>query len=409
MYNSVYKSIKCFTAVIAALFSLNVLNSENFEFKYKTGNTYRILSTVNEEVFVNGAKRFDSIIVNRISVVEKKALSDGSADIEARFMTSENSAPEGQTPRFIWGEEYESFFNRSKLGVYTIDESAFMPVVRNVPLFPGKDVQVGDTWTASGEEAHDLRINFGIQKPFKVPFTASYTYKGTEKQKDKTLHIISVQYNLFFETPAPAGNKKNVPVTTMGYSDQTLYWDNERGFLDHYHERFRIIIETSSGDKLEFKGTAQAQVNELQSLSRTGTLERVRKQIKEMGIENTTAQAQDKGITISLENIQFEAESAFLTEAELRKLRKIAEILKDFPDNDLLISGHTALAGTASGRQKLSEQRASAVADYLAELGVKRHEQLFTKGFGAQVPIAPNTTEAGKARNRRVEITILDK
>ena len=179
--------------------------------------------------------------------------------------------------------------------------------------------------------------------------------------------------------------------------------------MDHYHERFRIIIETSSGDKLEFKGTAQAQVNELQSLSRTGTLERVRKQIKEMGIENTTAQAQDKGITISLENIQFEAESAFLTETELRKLRKIAEILKDFPDNDLLISGHTALAGTASGRQKLSEQRASAVADYLAELGVKRHEQLFTKGFGAQVPIAPNTTEAGKARNRRVEITILDK
>ena len=112
MYNSVYKSIKYFTAVIAAMFSLNVLNSENFEFKYKTGNTYRILSTVNEEVFVNGAKRFDSIIVNRISVVEKKALSDGSADIEARFMTSENSAPEGQAPRFIWGEEYESFFNR---------------------------------------------------------------------------------------------------------------------------------------------------------------------------------------------------------------------------------------------------------------------------------------------------------
>ena len=52
---------------------------------------------------------------------------------------------------------------------------------------------------------------------------------------------------------------------------------------------------------------------------------------------------------------------------------------------------------------------AEAVADYLAELGVKRHEQLFTKGFGAEKPIAPNTTEKGKSRNRRVEITILEK
>ena len=168
-------------------------------------------------------------------------------------------------------------------------------------------------------------------------------------------------------------------------------------------------METDTGNKLEFKGTAQAQVNDLKPLSQTGTLERIKQQIKELGIENADAGIAEKGITISLENIQFEAESAVLKAEELAKLRKIGEILKDFPQNDLLISGHTALAGTAKGRQKLSERRASAVADYLAELGVKRHEQLFTKGFGAEKPIAPNTTEKGKSRNRRVEITILEK
>ncbi|MGI5174200.1 OmpA family protein [Treponema sp. OMZ 840] len=383
--------------------------AENFIFKYKTGNSYRILSTVNEEVFINGKKSFNSIIVNRISVKEKKVHGDGSADIEARFMTSENASREGETPHFVWGEEYESFFTRSKLGHYTIGEEAFMPVVRNVPVFTGKDMRVGDTWTASGEEAHDLRINFGLQKPFKVPFTASYTYKGTEHADGKKLHVISVKYNLFFESPVPAGNTKNLPLTTMGYSDQTLYWDNERGFLDHYHERFRIIIETTAGTKLEFRGNAQAAVSELENLKESNVLERVQNQIREMGIENTTASADEKGITISLENIQFEAESAVLTESELLKLRKIGEILKDFPDYDLLISGHTALAGTQAGRLRLSEERAWAVADYLAELGVKNHERLFTKGFGAQIPIAPNTTEEGKARNRRVEITILDK
>ena len=402
--------------VVLPIFSLIFLSftafpcmAENFMFKYKTGNAYRILSTVEEEVFINGKKSFDSVIVNRISVKETEAHPDGSADIEARFMTSENSSRVGEAPHYVWGEEYESFFNRGKFGHYTIEEDAFMPVVRDVPIFPGKDVRAGDTWTASGEEAHDLRVNFNLQKPFKVPFTASYTYKGVENADGKKLHIISVKYNLFFESPVPAGNTKNLPLTTMGYSDQTLYWDNERGFLDHYHERFRIVIETTSGTKLEFKGAARAEVSGLENLKEGNALERVQNQIREMGIENATAHAGEKGITISLENIQFEAESAVLTESELLKLRKIGEILKDFSGYDLLISGHTALAGTPAGRQRLSEERAWAVADYLAELGVKKHEQLFTKGFGSEVPIAPNTTAAGKARNRRVEITILDK
>ena len=386
--------------------------AENFMFKYETGNTYRILSTVDEQVFINGVKSFNSVIVNRISVIEKKAYPDGSTDIEATFMTSENSAPEGQSPRYMWGEEYFSAFNRNKLGVYTIGEDAFMPVVRNVPVFTGKDVQVGETWTAAGEEAHDLRVNFSLQKPFKVPFSATYKYEGKEETEGKTFHIISVKYTLFYEIPAGYAKKTNdrpVPVSFMGYSEQKLYWDNERGFLDHYSEHFRIVMETDTGNKLEFKGTAQAQVNDLKPLSQTGTLERIKQQIKELGIENADAGIAEKGITISLENIQFEAESAALKAEELAKLRKIGEILKDFPQNDLLISGHTALAGTAKGRQKLSERRASAVADYLAELGVKRHEQLFTKGFGAEKPIAPNTTEKGKSRNRRVEITILEK
>ena len=57
----------------------------------------------------------------------------------------------------------------------------------------------------------------------------------------------------------------------------------------------------------------------------------------------------------------------------------------------------------------LSEQRASAVANYLIELGVREKHHIFTRGFGAEKPIAPNTTEANKARNRRVEITVLEK
>ena len=93
----------------------------------------------------------------------------------------------------------------------------------------------------------------------------------------------------------------------------------------------------------------------------------------------------------------------------LEKIEKIGKLLSAYPDYELLVSGHTALAGTAEARQVLSEQRAAAVANYLVELGVREHHHVFTRGFGAEKPIAPNTTEANKARNRRVEITVLEK
>ena len=131
--------------------------------------------------------------------------------------------------------------------------------------------------------------------------------------------------------------------------------------------------------------------------------------IANLGLENTTVRSDEEGLTISIENIQFMPDSAILLDSEKAKLREIAKVIQQFPLNDLLISGHTALAGTERDRQSLSEERAHAVAEYLAEIGAKDSTHIFTRGFGATKPIAPNNTEEGKAKNRRVEITILDK
>jgi len=74
----------------------------------------------------------------------------------------------------------------------------------------------------------------------------------------------------------------------------------------------------------------------------------------------------------------------------------------------VLISGHTALAGTATARQKLSVERARAVAEALIRLGARAPEAITVTGFGAEKPVADNSTAEGMARNRRVEITILE-
>jgi outer membrane protein OmpA-like peptidoglycan-associated protein len=125
-------------------------------------------------------------------------------------------------------------------------------------------------------------------------------------------------------------------------------------------------------------------------------------------LENTKAEVTSEGITITLSNIQFLANSAVLSESERQKLREIADILKTIPGKNILVSGHTAMAGTRVERQSTSLQRAQAAASYLVALGARRINEITVHGYGADRPIADNGTPQGMEANRRVEITILD-
>jgi outer membrane protein OmpA-like peptidoglycan-associated protein len=93
---------------------------------------------------------------------------------------------------------------------------------------------------------------------------------------------------------------------------------------------------------------------------------------------------------------------------EEQKLEIIAGILRRYPDRDIMVSGHTALAGTREEQMNLSQQRARAVAEYLISQNVRSADRIVIRGFGAERPIADNSTEEGMRRNRRVEITILE-
>ena len=395
---------------------ISPLFAEQFRFKYTKGEEYRILSTVHESVYYNGVFDHFSEIVNRISVsvTDEK---NGTGTHEAVFMTTENATEQKPddtqftsartiTGTFQWGEEYLSVFDRDEYGVYTIEDTYFMPIVRNVPVFPEYDIEPGDTWEYDGDEVHDMRINYGIQEPFHIPFTTEYTYEGTTEKDGKTLHIITADYSLFYDVPVKPDAKGTAPVRAMGYSYQTIYWDNEAGAIQSYEEEFRIVIDTKNGDRIENVGTAGAEYAEKPHFSKEAALQDIQKQLE--GLENTEVTIDDKGITLRLENIRFRADSAVLLDSEKEKLEKISEILRAYSANDLLISGYTARAGTEESCIALSKERATAVADFLVNLGVKDAHHIFTQGFGSSFPIADNSTPEGMARNRRVEITIMN-
>ena len=389
--------------LLLALFVCTAAGAETFEYSYATGNKYRIVSVVNEDVYVDRRFSHRARILNRVSV----EITDAEGDIaqhSAVFSSSEQIL-EGDSS-FHWSEEYSSVFGRDKLGYITIDAKYYMPVVRNVPVFPGRDVKEGETWTATGYEMHDFRKSFGIEQPYRIPFEARYVFLGSREWKGRSYPVFSVSYRIFYEPERVSG--RIWPRRIMGASDQLVYWDTETGQAAAYEESFRLVFELSDGRTVEYRGRAEAVVIESEIMKKEDVAKSIADEIARLGIADASVRIDKEGITINLENIQFQPDSAILLASERVKLDKIGEILKKFADRDILVGGHTAMAGTAAGRMKLSQDRAASVANYLISRGVRDTSHVVVRGFGAEKPIADNRTTEGMQKNRRVEITLLE-
>jgi outer membrane protein OmpA-like peptidoglycan-associated protein len=162
-------------------------------------------------------------------------------------------------------------------------------------------------------------------------------------------------------------------------------------------------------DKNPWAMKQQTQIIEEAKIEEEKVLAReISAQLDAMKITNTNVRITDEGVTISLSNIQFLANSSQLPEREKQTIVEIARILINIPNKKILVTGHTALAGTEQDRLLTSRERAQAVADYLVSLGVRRKDEIEVRGYGSSRPIADNNTPEGMALNRRVEITLLE-
>lgn len=108
-----------------------------------------------------------------------------------------------------------------------------------------------------------------------------------------------------------------------------------------------------------------------------------------------------------LEGVNFITDSAELTPESKTTLDRTAASLKAWPEVRVEIGGHTDSVADAAYNLELSQRRAETVRAYLIHEGISAH-RLVAKGYGETKPIAPNDTEAGRARNRRVELTRID-
>lgn len=114
----------------------------------------------------------------------------------------------------------------------------------------------------------------------------------------------------------------------------------------------------------------------------------------------------NRRITLSLPGtLTFEVGSASLSERGQRSLLQVAAILAEFKSSLIVIHGHTDDTGTPQGNRLLSQQRAQSVARLLKQSGVNEQRMLVI-GHGSDKPLLPNTDQASRERNRRVELVI---
>lgn len=403
------KTIKRFLTAVMLLLPLLPAFGTDFQYKHKEKEQYRIVSEVKEEVLFNGEIQFSTKILNRIGITVDTTDESGSG-LSVTFQISEQQ--EGQES-YTWAMEETVTLQMNPRGGYSgIPDGQYLPSVRDVPLFPDKETEPGTSWHFPATEVHDLKPFFGIDYRITIPFNAFYTYEGPVQIGERTLHKLKINYNIVH--PIDREQAKEVsegwetyyPVKIGGSLKQTLYWDAEAGKPHSVDEEFRIEYTMNNGDTYTFRGVSHGEA--------TYTIEMPKKEMKEeitedlQNTEGVTVEETDEGISLTMENIQFKPDSAELLPSEIPKLEKIAEILRHYPDRDIMVVGHAARLGGEEWLQKLSEMRANTVSEYLIDQGVRKRPQVVTKGMGSRKPLGDNRTEEGRSRNRRVEIIILE-
>lgn len=337
------------------------------------------------------------------------------------------------------------------------------PSFRSFPTFTSRKIQKGDIWEAKAMRAVDP-LSKGIIT--KMPICVRYTYTEDDNYNGEPVYLISAEwatrYNMGGTTTyvdwggdkelnyAQGSHKATIIVSkttgaalvirdtvdeTFVYKDGNKY--QYKGTISLFTEyppaidRSRLIaalkkmdlLDDEEAEKLLQRPVAKddaiasdAKKTSGKSSSAKNTVaktEKLKKQIEEhqtksakvtapISVDNTEA-----GIRLTIQNLQFKADSAELLPGEEKRLDQIAEILRLAEGAQFLIEGHTASTGYEAGEMKLSKERADSIAAALSTRGIGS-ERFICKGSGDKKPIASNDTAEGKALNRRVEITILD-
>ena len=358
-----------------------------------------------QDIRINYGKRLESREEkNRIVLKVVKQEADG-VILEGHFHTYSRS------PRKTGEYRLESnYFSRFKIfydGRYSVPDKFVMPNLRDLPTFPDTPMADGHTWSRPALETMDLKSS-----KIKIPVKVFYKYTGQNPvipaaglAKDKKYDRIEYRYN--FNRPIPAARRGALFKQISGYSADELWFDSDEGIPVFDSNRLVYTFYLPGGRTIDYHFKIHSwykKIKRINTAQKSKIEEDVKKDLKDQ--KNITVRKNKEGVVIGMNAILFDFDSDTLTPAARNEIKRISDVLKKYSDREIRISGYTDSSGRPDYNRKLSRRRARSVLKTLRKLGIPGKNMSY-KGFGEANPIAPNTTRAGRARNRRVEILIV--
>lgn len=301
------------------------------------------------------------------------------------------------------------------------------PSFRGFPTYTSKKIKPGDSWKGNAIRTVDP-LNKGIFT--KIPFLVEYTYLRDEIYNGEEVFLLSAKWATRYGRgyTDPSGDPELLEA--QGSNSATIYVSKQTGMAIVIRDTVDELYTYADGNKIALKGTInlftkyQPAINkeEVAAAIQSATGISDDQTAKISGGWNGTGYGPFggkipggivdisetfSGIVLSIPDLKFKSDTADLLNTEKDRLDKIAEILKSSGNSMLLIEGHTADTGNPKGELALSKERAKIIATELVKRGISS-DRFVIKGRGADHPIADNSTKEGMAKNRRVEITILN-
>ena len=171
-------------------------------------------------------------------------------------------------------------------------------------------------------------------------------------------------------------------------------------FLKHQQEQELINLKQQ---QLEI--IAHAQRNDSTRATSETLKAQQRIQQLEHALGQYKAEETSRGTILVINDLLFNSGGANLKTPSQRRLDSLVQYLQGNSQREIIIEGHTDSIGNPETNKRLSLQRANTVKEYLISRAIES-SRIETRGFGEEVPVATNTTNAGRSLNRRVEVVI---
>lgn len=438
------------SALILGIFSFfQAIVFSQTKLTYSGDSSYKMVERTNLRRYVNGkysglTSREVRSFISRSEAPNGIRSSKSNRWYDGNFFVVEETLRNSQATMAGIHDAIPSVFKISADGKMTMISDNGYPTFRSFPSYTTEQLKPGDSWKGEGERAVDP-MNKGIFT--RISILVRYTFEGAEVYKGENVYRIKAiwQTNYGFSNfdrdpkgddslrQATGGHKADIIVRqstgeailisdnvdeTFTYTDGTQV--NLKGTITMFTEyppaidRDKLIFALNRIAKADDKPKAGKGTT---GTSGTGGKSSLSEKIASSKGSGTSSSGNSKnnmvfeetpaGLRLSVRDIKFKADSDEVLATEKSRLDEIAEVLKLAPNSQFLIEGHTAAVGKPQGEQTLSEQRARRIAAELSNRGIAA-DRFICKGLGGTKPVASNSTDEGRAQNRRVEITILE-